>query len=384
MQHTFPGPWWAFPTAAGLAVASIALWPVWATNTTDLDALMLPSTVPWLLVAVFGLLIGFHVYGAGRRLLLLAAGFLAVAALGTACIAGLAPRAEDIRMLGGLHLPLLLGAGALGAYLRTAPGEDAVDAVRHAASVAALTAGLLAGGGVLVALTVGMLGVLQVPETSLEFVLIHVVVWGLSSVVYFAHALWVRFPTAFDRILPAVARLFIPLFLVLEVVFLVALLFRSPAEGLAQNRELLLVFNVLLLAVVGLLVLRASFAPQGEGRGAMLATGVAGLALVADACALWAIGTRIGEWGFSVNRVAVLGANVALFAALGAYVVASVRAADREGARRKVLNRVLWGAAVWAAVWAVGVPVVGGGDEIKIEVEDEIEVGGVGVDQITH
>jgi hypothetical protein len=209
-------------------------------------------------------------------------------------------------------------------------------------------------------------------------------------VVFFAHALWVRFPTAFDRILPAVARLFIPLFLVLEVVFLVALLFRSPAEGLAQNRELLLVFNVLLLAVVGLLVLRASFATSGEERGNGLATGAAALALVADAWALWAIGTRIGEWGFSVNRVAVLGANVALFAALGAYVVASVRAADREGARRKVLNRVLWGAAVWAAVWAVGVPVVGGGDEMKIEVEDEVEGGdgvevfGEGVDQITH
>jgi hypothetical protein len=90
---------------------------------------MLPSTVPWLLVAVFGLLIGFHVYGSGRRLLLLAAGFLAVAALGTACIAGMVPRAEGVRELGALHLPFLLGAGALGAYLRTAPGEDAVDAV---------------------------------------------------------------------------------------------------------------------------------------------------------------------------------------------------------------------------------------------------------------
>ena len=38
MQHSFPWPWWAFPTAAGLSVASIALWPVWAANTTDLDA----------------------------------------------------------------------------------------------------------------------------------------------------------------------------------------------------------------------------------------------------------------------------------------------------------------------------------------------------------
>jgi membrane associated rhomboid family serine protease len=103
-----------------------------------------------------------------------------------------------------------------------------------------------------------------------------------------------------------------------------------------------------------------------------------------------------------VNRVAVLGANVALFAALGAYVVASVRAADPERARRKVLNRVLWGAAIWSAVWAVGVPVVGDGDKARLRREgmrdedgdearlrrggmrDEGEFLGKGVGQITQ
>jgi|GEM_PF-4402771 len=333
MQHTFPGPWWAFPTAAGLAVAAGVLWPVWLDGTTDLDALLLPSNVPWLLFAAFGLLIGFHVYGAGRRLQLRAAAFLAVAALGTACIAGAVPRAEAIRELGALHLPVLLGAGALAAYLGRKRDEDAVDAVRHAASVAALTAGLLAGGGVFVALTVGMLGVLEVPEAQLERVLVQVVVGGLSSVVFFAHALWVRFPTAFDRILPAVARLFIPLFLVLEVLFLTVLLFRNPGGGLAQNRELLLVFNVLLLAVVGLLVLRASFTPAGGERGTALATGVAGMAFWADA---WAVGVPV--------------------------VGVEVEVEDEVGVEVEVE------------------------DEVEVEVEDggEVEVFGEGVGQITE
>jgi hypothetical protein len=48
-------------------------------------------------------------------------------------------------------------------------------------------------------------------------------------------------------------------------------------------------------------------------------------ALLADAVALWAIGVRISEFGFSANRVAALGANAILLVNLAWSAVLYVR-----------------------------------------------------------
>ena len=48
-------------------------------------------------------------------------------------------------------------------------------------------------------------------------------------------------------------------------------------------------------------------------------------ALAADAVALWAIGARISEFGFSANRVAALGVNLILLVNLTWSAVLSVR-----------------------------------------------------------
>ena len=57
-------------------------------------------------------------------------------------------------------------------------------------------------------------------------------------------------------------------------------------------------------------------------------------ALVADALALWNIAARITEFGFSPNRVAVLGINVILLVNLAWSAVLYVRFLRREDARR--------------------------------------------------
>ena len=48
-------------------------------------------------------------------------------------------------------------------------------------------------------------------------------------------------------------------------------------------------------------------------------------ALLADALALWAIGTRITEYGFTPNRVAALGENVILLVNLAWSAVLYIR-----------------------------------------------------------
>jgi cytochrome c oxidase subunit IV len=368
-----PLPWWTFPLVAGTVVWCGVLLPYWLDGQGPLRTWMLP----WLPVAVLAPVAGFHAFQASAPVRLRVAGALLAAVVAAAVLSSRvdSPGILTVQavVLGTVHLPVFLAGTALWAYLQSAGKEDGVDAVRHALSVAALTAGLLAIGGVLIALTVGLLYVVDATEGQIETTLIHVATWGLTSSVFFGHALWLRFPGVFDRILPAVARLFFPVLFALEAAFLVALGIQGLDE-LSTDRDRLFAFNALLLAVVGLLVAAASFTGSPGNRGRWLGVGMAGCALVANLLALYAISYRLGEWGFSLNRVAVLSSNVLLCVALGAFVFAEVRSADGSAARR-TLNRLLAGVWLWSAVWAVGVGVgVENENEVEVEVEDEVEV----------
>jgi hypothetical protein len=77
---------------------------------------------------------------------------------------------------------------------------------------------------------------------------------------------------------------------------------------------MLIGFDLLLVVVLGLLLYSMSardpLAPPGWFDGLQVVLVLS--ALLADVVALWAIGARIREFGFSPNRVAALGENVIL------------------------------------------------------------------------
>jgi hypothetical protein len=82
-------------------------------------------------------------------------------------------------------------------------------------------------------------------------------------------------------------------------------------------------------------------------------------ALLADAVALWAIGDRIGELGFSPNRTAALGANVILLANLAWSAWLSLRFVTRRGSVTSLerwQTNYLYVFAVWASIVVVVFP----------------------------
>jgi hypothetical protein len=107
-------------------------------------------------------------------------------------------------------------------------------------------------------------------------------------------------------------RLFTPLFAALLVTFLGILLFTG--RGINIERDMLFAFDLLLVVVLGLLLYSISARDPGSPRSAFDGALVVLLisALLVDAVALWAIVARITEFGFSPNRVSVLGVNVIL------------------------------------------------------------------------
>ena len=86
-------------------------------------------------------------------------------------------------------------------------------------------------------------------------------------------------------------------------------------------------------------------------------------ALVADAVALWAIAARITEFGFSPNRVAVLGVNVILLVNLAWSAVLYIRFLRGRGSftgLERWQTDYLPVYAVWAAVVVIAFPPVFG------------------------
>jgi len=124
---------------------------------------------------------------------------------------------------------------------------------------------------------------------------------------------------------PVLTRLFTPLFAIVLVAFLATALLTG--RGVDIDRDVLIAFDLLLVVVLGLLLYSISArdpqAPPGVFDVVQLVLVVS--ALLADAAALWAIGSRITEFGFTPNRVAALGENVILLVNLAWAAMLSIR-----------------------------------------------------------
>jgi hypothetical protein len=130
-----------------------------------------------------------------------------------------------------------------------------------------------------------------------------------------------------------------------------------------MDRDLLIGFDLLLVVVLGLLLYsvsaRDSSAPPGVFDGLQVVLLVS--ALLADAVALWVIGARIGEYGFTPNRVAALGENLILLVNLGWSTVLYLRFLTGRGSfarLEKWQTDYLPVYALWAAIVVIVFPLV--------------------------
>ena len=128
-----------------------------------------------------------------------------------------------------------------------------------------------------------------------------------------------------ENMAPVLTRLFTPLFAAVLVTFLGTLLLTG--RGVDIERNALIAFDLLLVVVLGLLLYSVSARDPRSPPGAFDVVQVVLLvsALLADAVALWAIATRITEFGFSPNRVAALGENAILLVNLAWSAVLYIR-----------------------------------------------------------
>jgi hypothetical protein len=170
------------------------------------------------------------------------------------------------------------------------------------------------GGGVLTAFTVGTFQAIGIdPEV---FISEWLVPCGVAGAVVVAGWLVEAKQSVVENIAPVLTRLFTPLFTAVLLAFLVAIGVTSARIDI--EREALILFDLLLVVVLGLLLYSLSardpLAPPGLFDKLQLALVVSALAI--DVLVLVEITGRITEFGTTPNKAAALGENVILLANL--------------------------------------------------------------------
>jgi hypothetical protein len=223
---------------------------------------------------------------------------------------------SDTLILACIHLPIFLwgvwGYTYMGEKFNSA--EKRIEFLRYNGDLAVMGGIMVIAGIVFSGATVGLFRLIQI---NIEDVYANnVAVWGVAAIPIVATLLVRNNPQLVNRITPVIARIFTPLLSLTLLAFLIAVV--ATGKSPYNDREFLVIFNVLLIAVMAIILFSVSeVARTGAGRlNLFFLSALAFLTVITNAIALSAILFRILEYGITPNRLAVLGGNVLIFANL--------------------------------------------------------------------
>jgi hypothetical protein len=264
----------------------------------------------------------------------------------------------DTEMLVALNLPVVLwfviAYPYMGGTLRS--HERRMDFVRFTGEWFIYYVLIALGGGVLMALTAG---ILKPAGVDVDRVAEWVLPSGAAGAVIVAAWLVESKQRVVENMAPVLTMLFTPLFAVMLGAAVVV--YAVTGLGEAFDRDLVSVFDALLVVILALVLYGMSAREPTTSPdwtdGIQLVAVVS--ALVLDVLVLGSMIARIGDLGFTPNRTAALGLNLLLLVNLAGAAFLSVRFLTR----RSTLHRLeRWQTsylpvfAVWAATVVVVIP----------------------------
>ncbi len=266
---------------------------------------------------------------------------------------------SDTELLVALYLPVLLWFAVAYPYMSGAlqSHERRMDFVRFTGEWIIYYALIALGGGVLVMLTALILQPIgaDLPELIFEWVLPS----GAAGAVIVAAWLVESKQRVVENMAPVLTMLFTPLFALMLTV--AAITYAGTGLSGVFDRELLGVFDVLLVVVLGLVLYaisaREPSLPPGWMDRVQLVTVAS--ALVLDVMVLGTMVIRISDLGFTPNRAAALGLNLVLLVNLVGAAWLSMRFLRGQVAFHRLerwQTSYLPFFAIWAAVVVVVLP----------------------------
>ncbi|HAV62431.1 MAG TPA: hypothetical protein DCY13_08720 [Verrucomicrobiales bacterium] len=271
------------------------------------------------------------------------------------------PGTTDSTIMALLHVPILcwvfIGWVFTGDALRDVGRQ--IDFLRFNGELLMLASLVALGGMVFSAVTIALFSLLAADAG--EIYVRNVGAFGIVAVPVAGTLLYDVVFRQRPRIASILARIFAPLFLVMVVGFL--LIAFLGGQNPFTDRSLLISLNGLLLVVLGISVYAVVERREGSPVGVEDYVNLAliGATLLIDVIALAAIISRLASFGWSPNRVVVLGANLTIMMHLAWMLwtyVGIIRGRKSFGEMRRAVAGYLPAYGLWALVAAVVVPVI--------------------------
>ena len=262
-------------------------------------------------------------------------------------------------VLTAIHLPIALWLTLGVAYVAGDWLSDArrMEYVRFTGEWLITYALIALGGGVLVAITTGVFEAIGLDVS--KFIGEWVLPCGAVGAVIVAAWLVGTRRNLVGGLAPMLARVFTPLFAIMLVALLAGVVWTRGVINV--EREVLILFDVLLVVVLALLLYAFSARDRISGPGLFdwIQLVLVVCALGVDVFALINIASRLTEYGFSANKTAALGLNLILLVNLtwSAYLqVGFVRSRRSFEAIERWQMRYLPVYALWAAIIVIAFP----------------------------
>ena len=216
-------------------------------------------------------------------------------------------------MLAFIHMPIFLwtmfGYSFLGENIKSS--QSRISFLRYNGDLVVMSGILLLSTIIFSAITVNLFDLIAINIEIFYFQ--NIMIWGIAAIPIVATYLIQTNAQLINKVSPIIAKIFTPLVFINLFIYLSAMVYTKKYPY--QDRNLLLLFNVLLMGVMALILF--SIAEAGKAAknkfSLVILFGLSALTIIVNAIALSAIVYRINEFGFSANRIAVLGGNLLIF-----------------------------------------------------------------------
>ncbi|MFA6126291.1 MAG: hypothetical protein WC699_03205 [Bacteroidales bacterium] len=258
---------------------------------------------------------------------------------------------RDSVQIAALHVPLLFwclfGLAFLKGDYRSVSGR--MEFISFNGELIIMTGLILLAGGVLTGITLGLFGAIGME--IMEFYTGFIALPGAVAAPVLAYFLIRTFPSITNKIAPVIARIFTPVVLVTLTVYLISLLFSKIS--IADNRDLLIVFNAMLLGVLALIIFSVSGIGEEKSgnKNQLILILLSVAAIVINSIALSAIISRVME-GLTPNRLVVLITNLLIFINLILIAVKLIRIRFK-GVATEGIEKTVAGYLTVYAIWTV-------------------------------
>ncbi|MDD2245890.1 MAG: hypothetical protein PHI70_04340 [Proteiniphilum sp.] len=330
-----------------LLVALLIKIPLWLGFVSDTDAYYLGNTG---IIVFFGLSI--YAFFTKKHFHLENLFTVLFVFLFSALYVNLLPeeKESDSIVLAYIHLPLFLWClyGVIFIDFDLKEQSKRIDYLKYNGDLAILTLLILIGGGVLTAVTIGLFSAIDLQIEN--FYMENISIIGLVASPIVATYIIRNFPAITDKLAPIIARIFSPLVLVTLLAYLIFMI--VTGKDPYNDRDFLLVFNLMLLGVMAIVVFSVVGTSTHEKQrfNEWILFTLSILTLAVDLVALSAIIYRVGEFGFTPNRTAVLGSNLLIFLHLMLITIDLFKVV-RKGKKMKIVEYTIAKYLPLYAIW---------------------------------